>query len=132
MLGSYWAEAMLLAGRAEAVYETMQQHVTLIEQVGQVGFLSPTRLMIARAVLAYPVPDTQAAEAELRRCLDCAREQGVKMIELRAATALARLWLNQGQAQQAHDLLQPVYDWFTEGLDTPDLKEAKVLLEAMP
>ena len=132
MLGNYWAEAMLLAGRAEAVYAKLQQHVTLIERSGQLGFLSPTRLMMARALLEYPDPDTTEAEAELHRCLDCAREQGVKMIELRAATSLARLWQSQRKAQKAHDLLRPVYDWFTEGFDTADLKEAKVLLEAMP
>ena len=54
------------------------------------------------------------------------------MIELRAATSLARLWRKQGKAQQAHDLLKPVYDWFTEGFDTRDLQEAKALLEALP
>ena len=122
---------MLLTGRPEEVYEMMRRHLDLIEQYGELGCLSPTRLMMARALLDYPDPDTGEAEAELQRCLDCARGQGVKMIELRAATSLARLWRKQGKAQKAHDLLQPVYDWFTEGFETPDLKEAKALLEAM-
>ncbi len=87
--------------------------------------------MMARALLGYPVPDTEEAEAELHRCLGCAREQGVKMIELRAATLLARLWQKQSKAHEAHDLLQPVYDWFTEGFGTADLKQAKVLLEEL-
>ena len=132
MLGSYWAEAMLLAGRAEAVYEKMQQHLKLIEQSGQLGFLSPTRLMMGRALLDFPDPDTEKAEAELQRCIACAREQGVKMIELRAATSLARLWQSRGRTNEARDLLAPVYGWFTEGFDTPDLKDAKTLLEGMP
>ena len=132
MLGIYWAEAMLLAGRPEEVYETMRQHLDLIEQYGEFGFLSSTRLMMGRALLDYPDPDMAEAEAELHRCLDCAREQGGKMIELRAATSLARLWQTQGKTQKANDLLKPVYDWFTEGFDTPDLREAKALLEAMP
>jgi predicted ATPase len=54
------------------------------------------------------------------------------MIELRAATSLASLWRNQGKTQDAHELLKPVYDWFTEGFETPDLKEAKALLDVAP
>jgi predicted ATPase len=104
----------------------------LIKQYGEFGFLSPTRLMMARALLDYPDPDTAEAEAELHRCLDCAQSQGGKMIELRAATTLARLWQTQGKTRKAHDLLKPVYDWFTEGFETPDLKEAKALLDAAP
>ena len=51
------------------------------------------------------------------------------MFELRAAVSLARLWAEQGRRVEAHDLLAPVYGWFTEGFDTADLKDAKVLLE---
>ena len=51
------------------------------------------------------------------------------MWELRTATNLARLWQDQGKTVEAHDLLAPVYGWFTEGFDTPDLKEAKALLD---
>jgi predicted ATPase len=52
-------------------------------------------------------------------------------LELRAAMSLARLWPDQGKRNQARDLLAPVYGWFTEGFDTLDLKEAKVLLDAL-
>jgi predicted ATPase len=54
-----------------------------------------------------------------------------KSWELRASTSLARLWQQQGKRQEAHDLLAPVYGWFTEGFDTADLKNAKVLLDAL-
>ena len=50
-------------------------------------------------------------------------------MELRAATSLARLWGDQGKPQQAIDVLAPVYDWFTDGFDTADLKDAKALLD---
>ena len=60
-----------------------------------------------------------------------AQAQHAKGWELRAAIALARLWQSQGKARAAHDLLVPVYDWFTEGFDTADLQEAKALLEAL-
>jgi predicted ATPase len=57
-----------------------------------------------------------------------ARAQQAKSWELRAATSLARLWRDQGKRQQARELLAPVYDWFTEGFDALDLREAKALL----
>jgi predicted ATPase len=65
------------------------------------------------------------------RALAVAREQQAKSWELRAAMSIARLWRDQGKAQQAHDLLAPVYGWFTEGFDTLDLKEARALLEEL-
>jgi predicted ATPase len=58
-------------------------------------------------------------------------QQQAKSWELRAAMSMARLWRDQGKRQQAHDLLAPVYGWFTEGFDTLDLKEAKTLLEQL-
>ena len=60
-----------------------------------------------------------------------ARKQQAKSWELRAAMSLARLWCDQGKKQQTRELLAPVYGWFTEGLDTRDLKEAKVLLDEL-
>ena len=73
---------------------------------------------------------SQAAEAEacFQKALDIARQQGAKTLELRAATSLARLWHQQGKTTEARDLLAPVYDWFTEGFDTADLRDAKALL----
>ncbi len=68
-------------------------------------------------------------EAPLRRALELARRQEQKTYELRAATSLAHLWQRQGKSTEANDLLQPVYDWFTEGFDTRDVREAKALLE---
>ena len=68
-------------------------------------------------------------EVNFRRALAVAKAQDAKIWELRAAMSLARLWRNQGKPQQARDLLAPVYDWFTEGFDTRDLKEAKMLLD---
>jgi predicted ATPase len=53
------------------------------------------------------------------------------MWELRAASDLARLWSEQGEKQKAYDLLAPLYGWFSEGFDTPDLRQAKALLDAL-
>jgi predicted ATPase len=71
------------------------------------------------------------AESSFRQALTVARTQGAKTWELRAATSLARLWRDQGKRADAYDLLAPVYGWFTEGLDTADLKDAKALLDKL-
>jgi len=75
---------------------------------------------------------TAAAEDLLRQALDLAREQGALSWELRVATSLARLWYKQNRSAEASALLQPIYDRFTEGFDTEDLKAAKALLDALP
>ncbi len=69
-------------------------------------------------------------EACFQRALEIARRQQAKSFELRAAISLARLRQSQDKRQEAYDLLAPVYNWFTEGFDTADLKEAKGLLDA--
>lgn len=71
------------------------------------------------------------AEAAFRRALATAAEQKERLWELRAASELARLLAGQGRRQEALDLLAPVYGWFIEGFDTPDLVEAKALLEEL-
>jgi predicted ATPase len=67
----------------------------------------------------------------LRQAFNVARHQQAKALELRAAMSLARLWQQQGKRDEAHDLLAPIYGWFTEGFDTADLQEAKALLEEL-
>ena len=76
-------------------------------------------------------PDSVAAEADFRHAIATARSQAARLWELRAATSLARLWRGQGRRAEAHDLLAPVYGWFTEGLDMPDLRDAKALLDML-
>jgi predicted ATPase len=71
------------------------------------------------------------AESCFHQAISIAQSQQAKSWGLRAATSLARLWQQQGKRQEAHDLLAPVYHWFTEGLDTADLQDAKALLEAL-
>jgi predicted ATPase len=71
------------------------------------------------------------AETCFHQAISIAQSQQAKSWELRAATSLARLWQQQGKRAEAHDLLAPVYNWFTEGFDTADLQEAKTLLDAL-
>ena len=81
--------------------------------------------------LKSPERDTAKAEGYFERALAVARQQQAKSWELRAAMSLARLWRDQGKRDEAHDLLAPIYGWFTEGVDTLDLKEAKALLDEL-
>ena len=74
---------------------------------------------------------TAAAEDYFRQALDSARRQGAHSWELRAATSLARLWRGRGRPAEGIALLQPVYDRFTEGFDTADLRAEKALLDAL-
>ena len=78
---------------------------------------------------------TTKAMSEAQSCFDhaieLARKRGAKSLELRAATSLAHLWRDQGKRSESRDLLAPIYEWFTEGFDTLDLKEAKALLEQL-
>ena len=76
-------------------------------------------------------PDVGKAQAHFERALVVARAQQAKSWELRAAISMARLWRDQSKRQQAHDLLAPVYGWFTEGFDTLDLKEVRALVDEL-
>jgi predicted ATPase len=83
-----------------------------------------------RGVLLLQQTGTLPTEAEtcFRQALDVARRQEARAWELRAAMSLCRLWQRQGKRTEAHELLAPIYGWFTEGFDTADLQEAKALL----
>ena len=74
---------------------------------------------------------TEEAEVCFHEAIVIAQKQEAKSWELRAATSLARLWQGQGKRTEAHALLAPVYNWFTAGFDTADLKDAKTLLDEL-
>ncbi len=82
-------------------------------------------------LLALSGDNQPEAEACFHQALATARQQQAKSWELRAATSLARLWQSQGKRQEAHELLEPVYAWFTEGFDTADLQEVQGLLNEL-
>ena len=86
-----------------------------------------------KGVLLLQQSSSNQTEAEscFYQAINIACSQQAKSRELRAATSLARLWQQQGKCQEAHDLLAPVYNWFTEGFDTADLQEAKALLDEL-
>jgi len=131
-----WALAM--QGQGEEGIAQVRQGIAAGRATGAALYVPYMCTMLAevcrlQGVLLLKQTKTPQEEAEtsLRRALDLARRQEAKSLELRAAMSLARLWQQQGKRQDAHDLLAPVYDWFTEGFDTADLQDAKTLLEAL-
>jgi predicted ATPase len=115
---------------ADGLHALAEAH-TLVEQHEERWW--EAEICRLRGVLLLRQPGTPQAEAKtwLQRALDVARRQEAKSLELRTAMSLGRLWQQQGKQQEAYDLLAPIYHWFTEGFDTGDLQEAKVLLEEL-
>jgi predicted ATPase len=110
--------------------------VTLLDEALQIAGRTGERWFAAelyrhKGQLLLRQAHFEAAEELYRKALSIAREQGASLWELRAAASLARLRRDQGRRAEARDLLAPVYNWFTEGFDTPDLKEAKALLDSL-
>jgi predicted ATPase len=122
------AEAHRHAGQAAAGLSLLADALDRVARSGRRWIEPELQRLKGQLLLALPEADTTAAEACLRHAIATAREHSARMLELRAATSLARLWAERGERQKAHDLLAPVYNWFTEGFDTADLKDAKVLL----
>jgi predicted ATPase len=115
---------------AEGLAQVERALVTAAEG-GEHAYLS--RLHRTRGALLLHLRGTAdpEVEASLNEALAVAREQDAKDWAIGAATDLARLWAEQGRRAEACDVLAPVYYWFTEGFDTPDLKVAKALLEEL-
>jgi adenylate cyclase len=125
----YLAEGQAKAGRLDQALATLKTAFTHVEETDERYF--EAELYRLRGEFLLRQGDEAAAEASLLKALEVARHQKAKSWELRAATDLARLWQTQGKSGEAYELLAPVYDWFTEGFDTPDLIKAKALLEEL-
>jgi predicted ATPase len=97
---------------------------------GEAYLASELHLVKLKLLKAEGAPN-EALKQPIQMGLGIARSQGAHLLELRLAAWTAGLWRDLGTAEKAHDLLAPVYGWFTEGFDTPDLKEAKALLDEL-
>jgi predicted ATPase len=123
-----------LLARASKIEGQIEESLTLFDEALQVVERTGERLLEAelyrhKGQLLLRQGHPEAAEELYYKALSIAAEQEAKLWELRAAASLARLRRDQGRHAEARDLLAPVYGWFTEGFDTPDLKEAKALLD---
>ena len=125
------AQALRNAGQVEEGLAVVAEAQAFVARTGERTHEAEIHRVKGDLLLAHHTPDHAHAEAAFREALEVARRQSAKSHELRAATSLARLWQRQGRTDETRALLQPVYDWFTEGFDTLDLKDAKALLEEL-
>ncbi len=116
-------------GRAEDALEFIAEGINIISET-QEHWTEP-EVHRVRGELYASLSQLGEAEAAFKAALATARDQAAKWWELRTAVSLARLWQDQGKTVEARNLLAPIYDWFTEGFDTPDLIEAKLLLDEL-
>jgi predicted ATPase len=120
------AEACLFAGDREDGLKLANE---ALNQNDDTWFLPEVYRI--RGELLYASKQSDDVEQCFSQALNIAEKQGARLLELRAAMSLARLWRDQGKVSEARGLLAPVYGWFTEGFDTRDLKEANSLLDAL-
>jgi class 3 adenylate cyclase/predicted ATPase len=114
--GECWWEAELYRLKGELTLQKFQ--------------VPSSKFQVENPQSAFRNPQSEA-EACFLKAIDTARKQQAKSLELRATMSLAKLWQQQGKQKKAHEMLAEIYGWFTEGLDTADLQEAKTLLDTL-
>jgi predicted ATPase len=120
------ASAHASLDEADVGLDLLDEAIQMAEATSEKFFEAELHRLRGRILLS--LGNKVEAEAELRRALTIARQQQARWWELRAATDLARHWDDEGRYVEANSLLQPIYGWFVEGFDTPDLKDATALL----
>jgi tetratricopeptide (TPR) repeat protein len=125
----FLARACEIAGQVEEALAHLGDAFRIAERTGERWFAAELHRHKGRLLLRQG--HAEVAEELYRKALAIAVEQEAKLWELRAAASLGRLWRDQGHRAEARDLLAAVYDWFSEGFGTPDLKEAKALLDSL-
>jgi predicted ATPase len=123
------ATACEIAGQIKEALSLVDDALQIVERTGERWL--EAELNRHKGQLLLRQGHTGAIEELYHKALSIARGQEAKLWELRAAASLARLRRDQGRRAEARDLLAPVYDWFTEGFDAPDLKDAKALLDEL-
>jgi len=125
------AEAYGQQGEVETGLRVLTETITIVEHT-QEGFHEPEMYRLkGELLLSQSFENRSEAESCFQKALEVSRHQQAKSLELRAATSLAKLWQSQGKRDEARELLEPVYSWFTEGFDTADLIDAKTLLDEL-
>jgi len=124
-----FARACEIAGQIEESLTLLDDALQIVERTGERWFAAELNRHKGQLLLRQGRSD--AAEELYRKALSIAQEREAKLWELRAAMSLGRLRRDQGRRAEAYDLLAPIYGWFSEGFDTPDLKEARALLDEL-
>jgi predicted ATPase len=123
------AEVCAMAAQPDEGLERLAEATNIVEATQERW--AEAEMYRLRGTLLLSMHERAAAEDSFRLALTVAQQQSAKFWELRAATGLTRLWRDQGKRTEARDLLAPIYDWFTEGFDTPVLQDAKALLDEL-
>lgn len=125
------AEAYARTNRPERGLSLLREALIATEKSGEQYWDAELHRLTGELLFQQGAPDVEAEEC-FHQALALARRQQTKSLELRAAMSLARLWRDQGKQKNARDLLARIYNWFTEGFDTGDLRDAKELLRTLP
>jgi predicted ATPase len=125
----YYIDLLARTGQADEGMTVLANAVAACSDVGTTYWDAELHRLKGALLLSLSDGNESEAEACFKNAIEIARGQSAKSFELRAAMGLARLWQGEGKRSEARDLLAPVYDWFTEGFDTADLKDAKALLD---
>src|SRR5262249_15699416 len=118
-------------GHADAGLRVVDEALTLEGEFHEHWWNAEIHRLKGELLVSLTKGNAATAEECYERAIKAARSQGAKSLELRSSTSLARLWHLQGKVKAARELLAPIYAWFTEGFDTPDLKDAKALLDQL-
>jgi predicted ATPase len=128
---SLLARACAELGHFDDASSHIGQAIAAIETTKETWHEAEVHRIAGEIALMSPEQDALRAQVSFERALTVARQQQAKSYELRTALSLARLWRDQGKRDEARELLAPVYNWFGEGFDTRDLKEATKMLETL-
>jgi predicted ATPase len=126
---SVLGEALMRRGDYREAHAAIRQGLDIIDATGE--RMWNAELHRVRGLVLLTENEQEESAVSFGQALQIAGAQQAKSLELRAATSLARLWGERGRRAEAHDLLAPIYGWFTEGFDTADLNEAKALLDEL-
>jgi TOMM system kinase/cyclase fusion protein len=135
-MGQTYLRALLVegygnVGQVDTGLRLLAEILAVVESTGERIWEAELYRLQGTLLLGQGTLDEHQVEACFQTALDITRRQQAKSLELRAAMSLSRLWQRQGKREEARELLAPIYGWFTEGFDTADLQDAKVLLEAL-
>jgi predicted ATPase len=128
---SYLAIAYAELEQFDGAWRCIDEAIATIETTKERWFEAEVHRVAGELALKSAEPDRAKAGRHFEKALAVARRQQAKSWELRATTSIAHLWRSEGKTDQARKLVASAYDWFTEGFDTRDLKEAKALLEEL-
>jgi predicted ATPase len=123
------AEAQAKEGLLVDALDTLDEALAFVEDTDERYW--EAELYRLRGKVLITMEEYAQAKISLQKAIEIARHQNAKALELRAATTFARLLLKLGGTDEAYQMLEPIYSWLTEGFDSPDLKEAKALLEEL-